>query len=146
MKIGIASDHAGYDLKLKLIDYFKGKGIDYIDFGAYTAESVDYPEFGHKLAFAVEKKEVDLGISICGTGNGINITANKHQGIRSALCWSKEISRLARLHNDANICALPGRFITAEEAYDIVDAFLTTSFEGGRHLQRINKMPLNTCN
>ena len=146
MKIGIANDHAGYELKLKLVEFFKQKGIDYKDFGADTSESVDYPEFGHKLAIAVEQKEVDLGISICGTGNGINITANKHQGIRSALCWNKEISRLARLHNDANICALPGRFITPEEAYEIVDTFLHTSFEGGRHLQRINKMPLNACN
>ena len=146
MKIGIANDHAGYDLKLKLVEFFKQKGLDYKDFGSNSAESVDYPEFGHSLAFAVEKKEVDLGISICGTGNGINITANKHQGIRSALCWNKEISRLARLHNDANILALPGRFITVEEAYEIVDTFLNTPFEGGRHLQRINKMPLNTCN
>jgi ribose 5-phosphate isomerase B len=146
MKIGIANDHAGYELKMKLLDFLKQKGLDYKDFGSNTSESVDYPEFGHNLAFAVEKKEVDLGISICGTGNGINITANKHQGIRSALCWSKEISRLARLHNDANICALPARFITPEEAYKIVDTFLNTSFEGGRHLQRINKMPLNLCN
>ena len=146
MKIGIANDHAGYELKLKLVDFFKQKGIEYKDFGSDTAQSVDYPEFGHSLAFAVEKNEVDLGISICGTGNGINITANKHQGIRSALCWNKEISRLARLHNDANICALPGRFITPEEAYEIVDTFLNTSFEGGRHLQRINKMPLSACN
>lgn len=146
MKIGIANDHAGYDLKLKLVTYLKDKGYDVQDFGAHTSESVDYPEFGHALAFAVEKKEVDLGISICGTGNGINITANKHQGIRSALCWNKEIGRLARLHNDANILALPGRFITVEEAYEIVDAFLNTPFEGGRHLNRINKMPVNTCN
>jgi ribose 5-phosphate isomerase B len=145
MKIGIANDHAGYELKLKLVEYLKQKGFELQDFGAHTSESVDYPEFGHALAFAVEKKEVDLGISICGTGNGINITANKHQGIRSALCWNKEIGRLARLHNDANILALPGRFITVEEAYEIVDAFLSTPFEGGRHLNRINKMPVNSC-
>jgi len=146
MKIGIANDHAGYELKLKLVEYLKQKGFELQDFGSHTSESVDYPEFGHALAFAVEKKEVDLGISICGTGNGINITANKHQGIRSALCWNKEIGRLARLHNDANILALPGRFITVEEAYEIVDAFLSTPFEGGRHLNRINKMPVNSCN
>ena len=146
MKIGIANDHAGYDLKLKLVEFLKEKGIGCVNFGANTSESVDYPEFGHRLAIAVEKGEVDLGISICGTGNGINITANKHQGIRSALCWNKEISRLARLHNDANILALPGRFISSEEAYEIVDTFLNTPFEGGRHLQRINKMPLNACN
>jgi ribose 5-phosphate isomerase B len=144
MKIGIANDHAGYELKLKLVEFFRQKGFEYKDFGSNTSESVDYPEFGHNLAFAVEKKEVDLGISICGTGNGINITANKHQGIRSALCWNKEISRLARSHNDANICALPARFITPEEAFEIVETFLSTPFEGGRHLQRINKMPLNT--
>ena len=146
MKIGIANDHAGFELKQKLVEYIKAKGIECEDFGSYSSEPADYPEFAHGLAFAVEKKEVDLGISICGTGNGINITANKHQGIRSALCWNKEISRLARLHNDANILALPGRFITTEEAYEIVDSFLNTSFEGGRHLQRINKMPLSSCN
>jgi len=146
MTIGIANDHAGYELKLKLLDYFKKKGIDFKDFGADTAQSVDYPDYGHRLAKAVEDNEVELGISICGSGNGINITANKHQGIRSALCWNKEISSLSRLHNNANICALPGRFITSEEAYEIVDAFLQTPFEGGRHLQRINKMPLNSCN
>jgi ribose 5-phosphate isomerase B len=145
MTIGIANDHAGYELKVKLLEYFKQKGIKYNDYGAYTSESVDYPDFGHRLAKAVEEKEVELGISICGSGNGINITANKHQGIRSALCWNKEISKLARLHNDANICALPGRFISADEAYEIVDIFLHTSFEGGRHIQRINKMPLNSC-
>lgn len=146
MKIGIANDHAGYELKLKLVDFFKQRGFECKDFGSNTSDSVDYPEFGHNLALAVEKGEVDLGISICGTGNGINITANKHQGIRSALCWNKEISKLARLHNDANICALPARFITPEEAYEVVDAFVTTPFEGGRHLQRINKIPLNSCN
>ncbi|HEY4788502.1 MAG TPA: ribose 5-phosphate isomerase B [Bacteroidales bacterium] len=143
MTIGIANDHAGYELKLKLLEFFKQKGITYKDFGTDSAESVDYPEYGHRLANAVEQKKVDLGISICGTGNGINITANKHQGIRSALCWNKEISRLARAHNDANICALPGRFISAQEAYEIVEAFLNTVFDVGRHLQRINKMPLN---
>ncbi len=145
MIIGIANDHAGYDLKLKILEFFKQKGIEYTDFGSDTPESVDYPIFGHRLANAVEEKKVDLGISICGTGNGINITANKHQGIRSALCWNKEISQLARAHNDANICALPGRFITTEEAFEIVDTFIHTTFDGGRHLQRINKMPLNSC-
>jgi ribose 5-phosphate isomerase B len=146
MILGLANDHAGYALKIKLLGYFKQKGIEVKDFGSYDDKAVDYPDFAHLLANAVEGKQVDLGISICGSGNGINITANKHQGIRSALCWNKEISRLARLHNDANICALPGRFISEEEAYDIVDAFLTTQFEGGRHIRRINKMPLkNDC-
>lgn len=146
MNIGIANDHAGYELKIKLLEYFKQKGISYKDFGSDSADSVDYADYAHPLATAVEKKEVDLGISICGSGNGINITVNKHQGIRSALCWNKEVSRLARSHNDANMLALPGRFITEEEAFEIVDAFLNTPFEGGRHLTRINKIPLNACN
>lgn len=145
MTIGIANDHAGYELKLKLSEYLRQKGIEFKDYGAYTSSSVDYPDFGHRLAKAIEEKEVDLGISICGSGNGINITANKHQGVRSALCWNKEISQLARSHNDANICALPARFISPDEAYEIVDSFLLTAFEGGRHIQRINKMPLNSC-
>ena len=142
MVLGIANDHAGYELKVKLLAYFKTKGIQYIDFGSDSDLAVDYADYGHIIANAVENKEVDLGITICGSGNGINITANKHQGIRSALCWNKEISHLARLHNDANICALPGRFITAEEAYGIVDAFLNTGFEGGRHQLRIQKIPI----
>jgi ribose 5-phosphate isomerase B len=142
MIIGIANDHAGYDLKLKLLEYLKNKNIQFINYGSDTPDSVDYPDFAHALAKAVENKQVDLGISICGTGNGINIAANKHAGIRSAVCWNKEISRLARLHNDANICALPARFISTEEAYKIVDEFLNTTFEGGRHIQRINKIPL----
>lgn len=145
MMLGIANDHAGYELKVKLLDYLKKKGIEVKDFGTDSTASVDYPDYAHKLAAAVENKEVELGISICGSGNGINITANKHQGIRSALCWQKEIGMLARLHNDANICALPGRFITPEQAYEIVDAFLNTDFEGGRHIQRIEKMPWKGC-
>lgn len=144
MKIGIASDHAGYALKVKLVEYLGKKGYEYTDYGTNSPDPVDYSDFGHKLAESVEKHEVDLGVSICGSGNGINMTANKHQGIRSALCWNKEISHLARLHNDANICALPGRFVTVEEAYDILDEFLHTSFEGGRHINRINKIPLKT--
>lgn len=143
MKIGIANDHAGYPLKIKLLEYLDKKGIQYVNFGTNQPDPVDYPDFAHKLAEAVEKKEVDLGISICGSGNGINITANKHQGIRSALCWNKEISHLARLHNDANILALPGRFLTTDEAYEIVDEFLKTPFEGGRHAIRVNKIPIN---
>jgi ribose 5-phosphate isomerase B len=142
MTIGIANDHAGYQLKLKLLEYFKQKGIAYKDFGSDTPDPVDYPDFAHRLASAIEKKQVDLGISICGSGNGISIAANKHPSIRSAVCWNKEISHLARLHNDANICALPGRFVTLEEAYGIVDEFLHTSFEGGRHLNRVNKIPI----
>ncbi len=145
MKVGIANDHAGYPLKEKLLEFFKTRNISYVDYGSESSDPVDYSDFGHKLAEGIEKKEVEIGISICGSGNGINITANKHQGIRSALCWTKEISKLARLHNDANICALPGRFITTEEAFDIVDEFLKTPFEGGRHAQRINKIPVKHC-
>ncbi len=144
MILGIANDHAGYYLKLKLLEYLKQKNIQFINFGSDTPDAVDYPDFAHILAKAVELKQVDLGISICGTGNGINIAANKHMGIRSAVCWRKEISHLARLHNDANICALPARFITPEEAYEIVNEFISTSFEGGRHNQRINKIPLQS--
>lgn len=144
MILGIVNDHAGYYLKLKLLEYLKQKNIQFINFGSDTPDAVDYPDFAHILAKAVENKQVDLGISICGTGNGINIAANKHMGIRSAVCWRKEISHLARLHNDANICALPARFITPEEAYVIVDEFISTSFEGGRHIQRINKIPLQS--
>ncbi len=142
MKIAIASDHAGFYLKEKLIRYLVKEEYEVKDLGSYTTENVDYPDFGHILARAVTGGEYDIGISICGTGNGINMTVNKHQGIRSALCWNEQISRLARAHNDANICALPGRFITESEAYLIVNTFLNTSFEGGRHIKRIGKIPL----
>ena len=141
-KIARTSDHAGYYLKEKLLAYLIKEKYDVRDFGATSAESVDYPDFGHPLANAVASGEFELGISICGTGNGINMVVNKHPGIRSALCWNEEISRLARAHNDANICALPGRFISESEAYLIVKTFLTTSFEGGRHQGRINKISL----
>ncbi len=142
MKIGIANDHAGYDLKMKLIDYLGKKDISIVNFGTNSGEAVDYADFAHPLAFAVENKEVAFGISICGSGNGINMAANKHKGVRSAICWRKDIANLARLHNDANICALPARFITVDDAYIIVDEFINTPFEGGRHIERINKIPL----
>lgn len=143
MKIALASDHAGYELKSQLIEYLKEKGYEIKDFGAYSSESSDYPDFAHPLASAVENNEFDYGITLCGTGNGINMTANKHQGIRSALCWIPELAYYARLHNDANICALPARFISFYTAKQIVDVFLSTDFEGGRHLRRIKKIPLN---
>ena len=142
MKLAITSDHAGYQLKEKIIKYLVREGHTVKDFGTDSSESVDYPEFGHALAKAIENDEYNFGISICGSGNGINMTANKHQGIRSALCWNREISELARAHNDANICALPGRFISVEEAIVIIEAFLETPFDGGRHERRINKIPL----
>ncbi len=139
--IGIACDHAGYTLKTFLKGELLKKGLKVVDFGASSDESSDYPDYAHPLAEAVEKRECEVGISICGSGNGINMTVNKHQGIRSALCWNAEISYLARWHNDANICALPSRFVKQREALEIVETFLTTGFEGGRHLRRIDKIP-----
>jgi len=138
--IGIANDHAGYDLKLKIVDYLQQKGYSIKNFGANSSDSVDYPDYAHPLANAVECGECELGISICGSGNGINMTVNKYAGIRGALCWCPEISRLARAHNDSNICSLPARFITEETAYCIVDEFLNTTFDGGRHQHRIEKI------
>jgi ribose 5-phosphate isomerase B len=141
-KIAIVSDHAGFYLKEKLLSFIIKEGFDVKDLGCYTPEIVDYPDLGHPLANAVSAGEFDLGISICGTGNGINMVVNKHPGIRGSLCWNEEISRLARAHNDSNICALPGRFITESEAYLIVRTFLNTPFEGGRHKRRIDKISL----
>ncbi|MDR2008976.1 MAG: RpiB/LacA/LacB family sugar-phosphate isomerase [Bacteroidales bacterium] len=141
--IGFACDHAGFELKQFLMDYLKSKNYEVKDYGAYSAERSDYPDYAHPLAEAVENRTCDLGFSLCGSGNGINMTVNKHQQIRGALCWNEEISELARRHNDANICALPARFITEEEAVKIVDIFLNTEFEAGRHIERINKIPLN---
>ena len=141
--IGIANDHAGYELKLTIVDFLKNKGYKIMDFGSDTSESVDYPDFAHLLANAVSAGECRFGISICCTGNGINMSINKHAGIRGALCWTLEISRLARAHNNANICSLPAQFITKETAYSIVDTFLNTSFEGGRHQRRIDKIDVS---
>lgn len=139
-KIAIASDHAGFELKQKIISYLEEKFILMKDFGTHTNESSDYPDYVHPLAEAMKLNEFDFGIVICGSGNGVNITANKHQHIRCALCWIPEIASLARSHNDANMLALPGRFLTAKQAFDIVDAFLDASFEGGRHQKRVNKI------
>lgn len=140
MKIAIASDHAGFERKQTVLKYLREQGIEFNDFGAFTSESSDYPDFAHPLADAVSRNEFDLGITLCGSGNGINMTANKHQGIRSAICWLPEIAALARQHNDANVCALPARFLTDEQAVEIVKIFLETKFEGGRHQNRINKI------
>lgn len=140
--IVIASDHAGFELKKKLVEYLKSEGIVVEDLGTYSAESTDYPDYGHALAEKVISGKYDAGISLCGSGNGINITANKHPEIRSALCWRKDIAELARRHNDANICALPARFISFEEACEIVDTFLTAPFDGGRHERRKEKIPI----
>lgn len=142
MKIALASDHAGFERKRAVIDHLKELGIEVKDFGSFSDESTDYADWAHPMAAAVESGEFPLGISLCGSGNGINMTVNKHQGIRSALCWTPEIAALAKQHNNANILALPARFISDVEAKQIVDAFLNANFEGGRHLTRINKIPL----
>lgn len=141
-KIAIVSDHAGYFLKEKLLNYLIKEKYDVKDFGCSSGETVDYPDYGHPLANAVSAGEYELGISICGTGNGINMVVNKHPGIRAALCWNEELGRLARAHNDANILTLPGWYITESEAILIARTFLTTEFEGGRHTRRIEKISL----
>ncbi len=141
--IPIGCDHAGYELKEYLKEYLTSKGYAMTDFGGHSTESVDYPDFGHQVADYVSKNKGFKGIIICGSGNGINMTANKHQGIRSALCWNVEIVELARLHNDANILALPARFISKEEAVAMVDVFFNTKFEGGRHENRVNKIAID---
>lgn len=139
-KIAIGSDHAGYDLKLKVIKHLENKGIEVEDFGPFSDERADYPDYAHPVATSVKNKEVDLGVLICGSGNGINMTANKHQEIRSALCWQEDIAEMARLHNDANIMALPARYIEESVALACVDIFITTDFEGGRHAGRVAKI------
>jgi ribose 5-phosphate isomerase B len=140
MKIAIGADHAGYGLKEDVKILLAEKEVDFIDFGAYSEESVDYPDFAHPVANAVESNECELGIVICGSGNGINMAVNKHQGIRSALCWDEELASLARQHNNANVLALPARFISKAKALACVEAFLNTSFEGGRHERRVEKI------
>lgn len=140
MKIAIGSDHAGFCLKKEMKEHLQQKGAEIMDFGADSEESVDYPDFAHPVAAAVEKGEADFGILMCGSGNGINMTANKHAGIRSALCWNEEVARLARQHNNANILSLPARFLKIEEAEKIADVFLNEKFEGGRHERRVQKI------
>jgi ribose 5-phosphate isomerase B len=138
--IPIGADHAGFNLKGKIIEFLESKGYQVEDFGCFSEESIDYPDFAHPVAELIEQNTGMLGILICGSGNGINMTANKHKGIRSALCWNTEIAALARQHNDANIVALPARFISEQEALEIVETFLGTTFEGGRHQRRIDKI------
>lgn len=140
MIIPIGADHAGFELKERVKLFLREKGFEVKDFGCHSTESIDYPDFGHPVAEMVENNPGMKGILICGSGNGINMTANKHQGIRSALCWKTEIAELARLHNDANIITLPARFITVEDAFDMIEVFFNTSFEGGRHQNRIDKI------
>jgi len=142
MNLAIACDHAGYEMKQELLKYLGNKGYEITDFGTNSSVSMDYPDTAHPLANAVESGIYDFGITICGSGNGINMTANKHQGIRAALCWNTEISALARQHNNANVCSLPARFISLEQAKQIINVFLTEKFDGGRHQNRIDKIPL----
>jgi ribose 5-phosphate isomerase B len=142
MKIAIASDHAGVGYKTQLVNYLKTKGVEVKDFGPMSEESVDYPDYAHPVATAVEKKDADLGILLCGSGAGINMSANKHQAVRSALCWNSHIAEQARLHNNANILTMPARYLNWKEVTNIVDTFLDTKFEGGRHERRINKISI----
>lgn len=138
--LAIGSDHAGFNYKERLKQLLDKKGIAYKDFGTYSAESTDYPDFAHAVATAVESKEYTSGILVCGSANGVAITANKHQGIRAAICWTEELASLARRHNDANIVCIPERFIEFEVAERIVETFLSTEFEGGRHATRVGKI------
>jgi len=141
MRISIGSDHAGFELKEKVKQYLNSKkGIELNDWGCYSEERCDYPDFAHAVAEDVNNQKCDFGILICGSGNGINMTANKWTGVRSALCWNSEIANMARLHNDANILTMPGRYISEEEAFKCVEEFLNTGFEGGRHENRIAKI------
>lgn len=142
MKIAIGSDHAGFSLKEKVKIYLETQGIQLKDFGCYSEERTDYPDFAHAVAKGVINKEYDFGLLMCGSGNGINMAANKHRQIRSALCWMPEIAELARQHNDANILTLPARYISEEEAKKCVDIFLKTAFEGGRHTERVKKISM----
>ena len=140
--IALCSDHAGFDTKQAVIAFLKEQGIEYKDFGTYSTESCDYPDFAHPCAISVESGDCYPGIAICGSGNGLNMTLNKHQEIRAALCWEPELAQLARAHNNANILVMPGRFISNEKALEIVKTFLSTDFEGGRHQRRIDKIPV----
>jgi ribose 5-phosphate isomerase B len=140
MKIAIGGDHAGFELKSKLIDILRNEGFDVFDFGPFSDGSVDYPDFAHPVSKAVGNDEYDFGILICGSGNGVAIAANKHQKIRAALCWNEELASLARQHNNANVLCLAARFISYEEILKIVKTFLNTGFQGGRHATRVDKI------
>ena len=142
MKIALGSDHAGVDYKKAIVEHLRSKGIETLDFGPFTTDAVDYPDYIHPVARAVESGQADLGITLCGSGNGAAMTANKHAGIRAALCWTPELASLARHHNDANVLVMPGRFIDTDMARKIMDEFFATDFEGGRHQRRIDKMPV----
>ena len=141
-KIGIACDHAGYEMKEFLVGLLSSKGYDVVDFGCYSEESIDYPDFGHALASAIEAGEMEQGVGLCGSGEGMAMTLNKHQGIRAGLCWNTDVAGLIRQHNNANVVVLPARFISNDEALAMLDIWLETEFEGGRHQRRLDKMPL----
>lgn len=142
LRIAVCGDHAGYELKARIIDYLKSNQVYLLkDFGCHSSDSCDYPDFAHPMASSVENGEFDYGISICGSGNGISMTVNKHSGIRAALCWNAEIASLARKHNNANVLSLPARFVSVDEAIEMVNMFFSTNFEGGRHQTRIDKIP-----
>lgn len=141
MKIAIGADHAGFEYKQKIVQHLTDKGLEVQDYGTFSTDSVDFPDFAHPTAEAVEKGNADFGILICGSGQGVNITANKHQGVRSAVCWNTDIARLTRQHNNSNIIALPARFVAYEYAVEMIETFLNTEFEGGRHERRVGKIP-----
>jgi ribose 5-phosphate isomerase B len=138
--VAIGCDHAGFDYKEDLISFLEGKGIAFHDFGTYSTDSVDYPDFAHPVASSVEKGETAFGILLCGSANGVAITANKHQGVRAAICWGEELAQLARLHNNANIICIPARFVREGDAEKMVNTFMQTAFEGGRHQNRVSKI------
>lgn len=140
MKIAIGSDHAGFEYKEKIKKYLTDKGIEIQDFGTFSTNSVDYPDFAHAVAEAIENKKFDLGILLCGSGQGVSMTANKHQEIRCALCWNTDVARLSRQHNNANIIAFPARFLAFDYIIEMLDIFLNTKYEGGRHDRRVEKI------
>lgn len=144
LPIAIGSDHAGFELKESIISFLDGKKAVYKDFGTYSADSVDYPDFAHPVASEVEEGKAAFGILICGSANGVAMAANKHAGIRAAVCWGQELAELARKHNNANIICLPARFIREDDAERMVDTFMRTEFEGGRHANRVNKIAPNS--
>lgn len=145
MKIAIGNDHAGTSYKFKIVENLKKKGIEILNFGTDNEESMDYPDAIHPVAEAVETGKVDFGIILCGSGNGAAMTANNHKKIRAALCWNNEVVTLARQHNDANILSIPARYVSLNEALEFVETFLNTKFEGGRHQNRVNKIPTKNC-
>lgn len=143
-RIAIGCDHAGFPYKESIVGLLRSRGVEILDFGTHSAESVDYPDFAHPVAEEVESGDTAMGIVMCGSGNGIAMTVNKHQGVRAAICWNEELARLARQHNDANVLSIPVRFVSEETALAMVEAFLNTEFEGGRHARRVGKIALDS--